>query len=77
MEGPSFGLQSQQVVWDVNETCIKVSAAHFFCCRPEDVDGKYVKHGVVENSMYKIQVRCRLITSHNSREVFRLPNDLI
>lgn len=48
--------QSWAAVWDVNEIHVKVSAVHFFCCSPEDVDGQYVKRDILENSMYKIQV---------------------
>lgn len=77
MEEQSFAPQSWAAAWDVNEIRAKVSVVHFFSCRPEGVDGQYVKHDVLENSMYKIQVRYRLITSHNSCEVFRLPNGLM
>lgn len=40
--------------WGVNEIRVKVSAVRFLCCRPEDVDGQYVKCDVLENSMYTI-----------------------
>lgn len=52
--------------WGVNEIYVKVSAVRFLGCRPEDVDGQYVKCDVLENSIYNIQAIYRLIINHNS-----------
>lgn len=77
VEEQTFAPQSQAVVWSVNEICVKVSAVHLFPLLQTWRCGWAICENSLENSVYKIQVRCRLIMSHNSWEIFRLPNGLI